>query len=233
MSSIDLDKKLDLLRPSSDEAPLPDALEKLLAEDGPKPVRALYPPFLRLLAPLLVALVASLTFLLRKEMRPDAAWLIGLTSLARIGFGCFFMWLALRSGVPGREPSRRMLLVALAVGAVVALVTALLGDHYGALRQMDDHGPKCSVALFGASLLPLAAIYWMLIRSAVFQPLLSGALGGLSVAMVADAFLSVTCPISGVMHTLVYHTGGTVAFALLSGAVAYALRRLLFRRTQG
>lgn len=133
--------------------------------------------------------------------------------------------MALLAAVPGREPSRGAVVLALVlVGAAVA---AVYQEMPAAARTIANApwGMKCALETVGFALVPWATLLVFARRGASLAPVLSGGLAGLGAFLLAAATIRVVCPIDDFWHILIWHLAPVVLGLGASCAIGLSLLR--------
>ena len=204
-------------------------VERLVADL--RPVRRLWPVNVRL-AIWIVLETAVLLFVIRHTHRTDLGqqfrnlwYLIGVGGFAVAG--ALGGALALRSAVPGREPSKTELVVlttlTVASGLVLLRQPINLGMPIGAfIRQ----GMPCAFGTLILAALPLLALFWAVRRGAPLAGGIGGALAGAGAFLFSFAFMRVNCPIDEGLHLFMWHFLPALFGVVISAGAGF----LLFRR---
>lgn len=199
-------------------------LERLIG-DAIAPVSPIAAATERMLLPLIVGLAMAALLVAKAELRTEQFVVLWGLPLVKLCLGSWLMWLCLRFAEPGQAPSRPTTAVALIVAMAGLVVVALVLDGLGSAMTPRHAASRCGAALIGVATLPLIGIFWLLARGAVFDSLVAGFLGGLSAGMFGDAALHLTCPVTGLSHNLVWHSGALVLFSVLAAIIAVGLAR--------
>jgi hypothetical protein len=131
--------------------------------------------------------------------------------------------LALRSAIPGRQARTAELTLA---GLLVLTGTLLIGlalpmDTSPTLGEFVSVGVQCALRIGLYAALPLAAIWWMVMRGAPMRSGLSGLLAGGGATLFAFAILRFECPIDEPLHIITWHllpALGLIGLSALAGA---------------
>jgi hypothetical protein len=139
--------------------------------------------------------------------------------------------LALRSAIPGRYLSAREASLAglLALAGTLLITVAAPMDMTRPVAEFVRVGLQCALRIGLYSALPLAALWWMIVRGASMQGGLSGLLAGGSAVFFAMTILRLECPNNEPMHILIWHLLPALA---LTGLSALAGARWLKFRSQ-
>ena len=115
--------------------------------------------------------------------------------------------LALRSAIPGRYLSAREASLAglLALAGTLLITVAAPMDMTPPVAEFVSVGLHCALRIGLYSALPLAALWWMIVRGASMQGGLSGLLAGGSAVFFAMTILRLECPDNEPMHILIWH----------------------------
>lgn len=153
---------------------------------------------------LVFGLIASLA--LRMDILDQLAnplFLLELTLL--IAAGGLSAAMALLSAVPGREPSRGA--VALAIALLVGSFVALYQEMPGAARTLASApwGMACALETMAFAIVPWLALLWFARRGASLVPVVSGGLAGLAAFLLAAATMRVVCPVDDFWHLVLWH----------------------------
>jgi hypothetical protein len=126
--------------------------------------------------------------------------------------------LALRSAIPGRFLSTLEATIAgLLVLAGTLLITASVPmDTARSVAEFVRVGLQCALRIGLYSALPLAALWWMIVRGASMQGGLSGLLTGGSAVFFAMTILRLECPNNEPLHILIWHLLPALLLAMLS-----------------
>ncbi len=173
---------------------------------------------------LVFGLVASLA--LRMDIMGQLAnplFLIELTLL--IAAGGLSAAMALLSAVPGREPSRGA--VTLALGLIGASFLVLYQEMPAAARTLASApwGMKCAAETLGVAVVPWAALLFFARRGASLIPVVSGGLAGLAAFLIAAATMRVVCPVDNFWHLVIWHFSPVVLGLGASSAIGLLLLR--------
>lgn len=208
---------------------LPAALLSAVEADH-RPVHPLPAPWRRALRLLPLGALAVMTAPLYWGWRANIAQLgpglaLGLSSLQAL-FGIAVLGAALREAVPGRNLSRRILLLTAASAAgLVAGITWVTARSVPAPVPPGvfvRYAWECfgMAALVGAPVLLAAGL--LAARALPTRPALAGGLYGLGAGLVADAGARLFCWVSDPVHVLVAH-GGAILGLVLAGAASATL----------
>jgi len=139
--------------------------------------------------------------------------------------------LALRSAIPGRYLSAREAMLAglLALAGALLITLAAPMDMTRPVAEFVRVGLQCALRIGLYSALPLAALWWMIVRGASMRGGLSGLLAGGSAVFFAMTILRLECPNNEPMHILIWHLLPALA---LTGLSALAGARWLKFRSQ-
>jgi hypothetical protein len=216
--------------PRPDHETLHHALVERMVADL-RPVRRLWPVRARLA--LWIALEAGvLLLLIGNGHRSDLAAQLGNPwyLLGVVGFalaGAVSAAFALRSAIPGREPSATEIgVLAVLAGASALLLLKEPLDTSVPLASFIGTGLRCAleIAIFAA--LPCVALLWAVRRGAPLAAGFDGALVGAGAFLFSFALMRVRCPLDEGLHLLVWH----LIPALAGIALAAFLGTMLFRR---
>ena len=191
-----------------------------------RPTRPLWPPYVRalVLIPLAVAIVLSVPGL--RFFRPDMQ-AIGFLKAWGFSFGqalagLIIIGAALRESIPGRGLSRRAIGVTFAIGLampfVLLAVTASAFDVGPAPGHALEEGIGCFRVSAISAIPALLAAAFLAARAFPLRPALAGALYGLGCGLIADAGLRLFCEYTVPEHVLFGH-GGAIVAAMVFGAV--------------
>ena len=90
-------------------------------------------------------------------------------------------------------------------------------------------GVTCATHDTGLALPALVVTMWLVFRALPLRPSVAGLLGGTGAAVTADAITHVLCPMSGLRHVLVWHTGVIFGLMLIGWAAGVLWERAKFR----
>ena len=191
-----------------------------------RPTRPLWPPAVRalVLIPLAVAIVLSVPGL--RFFRPDMQ-AIGFLKAWGFSFGqalagLVIIGVALRESIPGRGLSRGAAAATIAIG--LAIPFALLAVTASAFNVGPEpgHALEEGIGCFRVSAISaipaLIAAAWLAARAFPMRPALAGALYGLGCGLIADAGLRLFCDYTVPTHVLLGH-GGAIVGAMAVGAI--------------
>ncbi|HEU4532025.1 MAG TPA: NrsF family protein [Steroidobacteraceae bacterium] len=191
-----------------------------------RPVRPLASPLLRALTLLpvgvllLVGIPAYWAGRTVTGTTPASWWLL---SSVETVVGLLVLWAAFREAVPGRELSRRLLvLLALLAGGAFVLINLTtdppLAPEVSLATTARWIGECLGVAMtFAVPALLLPA--WLVARALPNRPGVAGALCGVAIGLMADAGLRLFCWDGERSHILIAH-GGAIAILVGLGALA-------------
>jgi len=212
---------------SSAPPPLPDELRAAILGDL-KPVKALPPPWKRLLlvAPL-IAVVLMMPFVYN-ELRDTGSFGVLLSWVpvavqVLLAFG--LLVIALREGVPGWRVSTHlifaMVLAAYSLQIVVNLLMFMQTPVAAGPSGVLETWMSCFrvESLIGIPILVLVA--WLVSRALPCRPLLAGFLAGTGAGIAAEASWRMVCPNSEPGHVLMGHTGGILILGLTGFLLGY------------
>ena len=195
-------------------------IDRLVADA--QPVRRLWRPEIRLLLwlgvvvlglilPAAGVLRADLSLRLRAPgfLLEEGAMVVSATLLGLA---------ALRAAVPGRDPGRSTVLVALAALAVVGVMLLSQPVHHGwTAETFVDVGMRCLVRSFVWAALPLALLLVALRRGAAVAPWRVGAMAGVAAWGLTFVAVRMCCQTDELLHLGVFH-----ALPLVVGTAATA-----------
>jgi hypothetical protein len=192
-----------------------------------RPVRALPPPWRRLLAWLVVGAAVVVVYG-AVDPRLDLGALLGsarfhIELLVLTAVTAALAWLALRAAVPGLLPARMPVAAGVLVGVVVlsAIVHPIASDV--SMGTFLARGGGCLRATLLLGIVPALVLLAAVARGAPTAPGWTGALAGGAAMVVAYAAMRLHCPIDDGLHLLVWHaTALPVGLALggLAGTAA-------------
>ncbi len=215
--------------------PLPEALREALHRDM-RPVRPLLPPITRAILVLSIALIGAGILLAIVGVRPDQGRLgpgsLWGPAVMRIGVGFFLLFLALREGVPGSGGPSRVQRGALAGTAILLLALTEWGAAGGAASVPSSIAPGmrnllgCYPKEILVALPALLLFSWLLARAYPLRPVFAATAGATGAALVADAVLHLTCPMTALSHTLFVHGGAVASIAAVAAGLGwFTIRR--------
>jgi len=192
-----------------------------------KPTRRVWSPGVHLgfwlaIEFLVFGLVASLA--LRMDIMGQLANLLFLVELTLlIAAGGLAAAMALLAAVPGREPSRGA--VALALALLVASFVCLYEEMPAAARTLATApwGMRCAVETMAIAAVPWLALLLFARRGASLMPVLSGGLAGLGAFLIAAAIMRVVCPVDHFWHLVLWHFSPVVVGLGISAAIGVLL----------
>lgn len=193
--------------PPRDEPRVDDLIDDLVTDL--EPVRRVWSPAVHLAVWLAVELlVFSLVTSLGLRMDilgqlSSPLFLAEMTLLIATGGLCAAM--ALLAAVPGREPSRGA--IALAVGLLVVSIACFYQEVPAGARSLASAplGVGCAVETVTIALVPWAALLLLSRRGAPLIPVLSGGLAGAAAFLLAAATMRVVCPVDAFWHVVIWH----------------------------
>lgn len=133
--------------------------------------------------------------------------------------------MALLAAVPGREPSRGAVLLALAL--IGAAVSAVYQEMPAAARSIANApwGMSCALETVGIALVPWAALLFVARRGASLVPVVSGGFAGLGAFLLAAATIRVVCPVDNFWHIMIWHLAPVILGLGVSCAIGLSLLR--------
>jgi hypothetical protein len=215
--------------------PLPEALREALRHDTAA-VRPLLPPAGRTLLALGVAVTAAALLIGFAGLRPDRdslnPMLLWTPAVVRILAGLILMLLAMREGVPGSGAPGVVRYSAL-LGAPLLLTLLTEWVDFGARGPMSSASLwvqfKSALGCYPREILltlpALLFIAWLLARAYPLRPVFTAAAGGTGAALIADAVLHLTCPMTNMVHTLVVHGGAVATVAAVCAGIGWLVGR--------
>jgi hypothetical protein len=211
---------------------MPDALFEAVKRDL-HPVRPLATPARRALALLPVAIVLLVGMPLfwhwqtNALLAPRSLWTL---SVIESVLSLAVLAAAFREAIPGRELSRRALIVLAAIAVIGFLVVNATSRNEAAVPMQTWMLwiRECISMTMAFSLPALIAPAWLVARALPNRPALTGALCGLAVGGMGDAGLRLFCWDGGYSHVMLAH-GGAIAILVAMGA----LSALLVERWKG
>jgi hypothetical protein len=217
----------------SEHEMLPDRLRQAVEADHGM-VRPLRPAAVRALWVALWAALALFALAAANGMRGDIAALGFALSWGAAAVECAaglaLVVLALREAVPGSGVTRAVGSAALAAGAGVLILVAVLswlrrGVPAGSFPPGGAHCfPMESTLALPALALTLGLVW----RAYAVRPRWAGVLGGVGAGLLTDGVWHMICPYAELSHVLVWHGGAVLALACLGwllGAAIEAGRR--------
>jgi hypothetical protein len=126
--------------------------------------------------------------------------------------------LALCSAIPGRYLSTREAAIAglLALAGTLLITAAAPMDITRSVAEFVRAGLQCALRIGLYSALPLAALWWMIVRCTSLRGGLSGLLTGGSAVFFAMTILRLECLINNPLHILIWYLLPALALAVLS-----------------
>ncbi len=216
---------------------LPDRLRQALEADHGM-VRPLRPAAVRALWVALWATLALFALPVAIGMRGDVAELGFALSwgaaVLECAAGLALVVLALREAVPGFGVTAPVGSAALAAGAGVLILVAVLswlrrGVPVGSFPPEGAHCfPMESTLALPALALTLGPVW----RAYAVRPRWAGVLGGAGAGVLTDGVWHMICPYAELSHVLVWHGGAVLALAVfgwLAGSFVEGIRRRRFR----
>jgi hypothetical protein len=151
----------------------------------------------------------------------DPSFMLGLALL--IAATCATAFLALRSSVPDRFPSRtESAMVALLV-AVAAAVTALPSASDGPVTPMTEW--LCALRTLVVAAVPWTLLLVAIRRGAPVRVTTAATYAGAAALLLSTAILRTGCPQDGPTHWLAWHFAAVLVGVVLSAALAPAWLR--------
>lgn len=212
---------------------MPDALRRALDADH-RAVRPLRPAWVRARWVAIWAALAMAVLPLGMGMRADVVSLGFALSWGGAVLECItglgLVVLALREAVPGSGVTRPVGSAALAAGAAVLILLAVLSwlRRGVPVGSFPPEGAHC-FPMESTLALPALALTMVLVgRAYAVRPRWAGVLGGAGAGVVTDGIWHLVCPYAQLSHVLVWHGGAVLALATLGwllGAAIEAGRR--------
>ena len=213
----------------------PEALREALRRDA-GPVRPLLPPAARTMIVLAVAGGAAAVLITLAGLRPDRGILdpklFWAPAVVRVLAGLILILLAMREAVPGSGGPAVVRHTSLF--SVPILLTFLTDWVASRSRRGFGNGNAWEqvTGAFGCyprevlvTIPVLLVIAWFLARAYPLRPIFAAMAGATGAALMADAVLHLTCPMTAMMHTLLVHGGAVVSVALLAAAIGWLVDR--------
>jgi hypothetical protein len=188
---------------------------------GVKPTRGLWPVSIRLalwmaleIGILMWVMTGSSDSVIRRLKEPAYVMEVLFFGFAAVILAA----LALRSAIPGRYLSTREATIAglLALAGTLLITAAAPIDATRSVAEFVRVGLQCALRIGLYSALPLAALWWMIVRGASMQGGLSGLLAGGSAVFFAMTILRLECRNNEPLHILIWHLLPALALAVLS-----------------
>jgi hypothetical protein len=191
------------------------------------PVTPLPPPAMRLLRWSAIAAFAATVAVFVVGPRADLGSAAATGAFVRVfglslvvGVGAAFA--ALTLAIPGATRTPAVYRVPAAVFALlVVFATAAVVSAGHGLREASPW-MHCAVCVLGVSLLPAAALWVMVERSAPLRPRLTAALAFMAAGSIGTLAIEIICPLTDSGHILIGHIVPVVLFAgvgvLMAGA---------------
>jgi hypothetical protein len=186
-----------------------EAIVERLVGDAP-PVHRLRPPVVRLVAWLFLPVVVIVSAVAWSH-RPDLAEQLRRPPFV-LGVGTLLVaalvtaWLALRAAVPGGEPRRQAVGLALALaGTAVLLLPWGPIDTVVPLGRFVETGARCFLMTALMAVPTFVALFVALRRGATLAPLAAGGLAGTAALLLAAAAMRVACPADDALHLITWH----------------------------
>ena len=212
---------------------MPEALRRALDADH-RAVRPLRPAWVRAIWVAIWAALAMAVLPLGMGMRADVVSLGFALSWGGAVLECItglgLVVLALREAVPGSGVTRPVGSAALAAGAAVLILLAVLSwlRRGVPVGSFPPEGAHC-FPMESTLALPALALTMVLVgRAYAVRPRWAGVLGGAGAGVVTDGIWHLVCPYAQLSHVLVWHGGAVLALATLGwllGAAIEAGRR--------
>jgi hypothetical protein len=205
---------------------MPDALFEAVKRDL-HPVRPLATPARRALALLPVAIVLLVGMPLfwhwqtNALLAPRSLWSL---SVIESVLSLAVLAAAFREAIPGRELSRRALIVLATIAVIGFLVVNATSRNEAAVPMQTwvIWIRECISMSMTFSVPALIAPAWLVARALPTRPALTGALCGLAVGGMGDAGLRLFCWDGGYSHVMLAH-GGAIAILVAMGALSALL----------
>lgn len=209
------------------QRPVPTRLANEIERDwgAVKPLASPGTRALRLLPLGVVLLVASpLYWGWRSNLGQLSPWISWGLSAVEVLAGVAILLAAFCEAIPGRELSRRWLILLLTASAVL-FVAVTLGTH-SALPNVAPQGSEVRyvwecvgmAALFSVPALVVPT--WLVARALPGRPALTGALCGLGVGLMEDSGVRLFCWVTEPAHVLLSHGTAIVLLMMLGAASA-------------
>ncbi len=200
---------------------IPEPLRRTIASDL-RPVRPLPPLWKRAMAVAVTVVAVAVAVLITHALRPDlvtlSPWVGWGAALFEGLIGLLIMALALRESVPGRALSGGVLgiVIGLAIVSNLIVVIATRLDVAGSAGMWGPltRGMMCSRNELMFALPALLVTIYLVIRAFPLRPQIVGMLAGLGAGLTADGINHLLCPVSSLMHVLVWHTGAMLGLMI-------------------
>ena len=216
----------------------PSELRQIIERDL-DPIRPLHPAWMRTLvavAVMAVVLAFSLaTASLRSDLDQIPMWLSWGCSVFQLALAVILIGMALREAIPGAGAP----VGAVRTAAMTALITQILvgvaTSIYSPAVPMPGSGFAAGVGCLKHEFilaLPTFVVTLLLVfRALPLRAPTAGLLGGAGAAIASDEILHMLCPMSDVMHVLVWHTGAVLCFMAVGWLIGILWQRVHWRRT--
>jgi hypothetical protein len=216
---------------------VPDTLRHAI-EDDLQPVRPLHPIWRRTLvatATMAVILAFSLaTASLRPDIHELPMWLSWGCSTFQLALGVLLIALAMREAVPGAGVPGGSIRIAAATALTMQILVGIATSVFSPAVPMPGRGMTAGVGcLQHESLMAMPTFVvtmWLVFRALPMRAPTAGLLGGAGAAVASDAVLHLLCPMSNLLHVLVWHTGAVILFMALGWIVGWVWARLRWPR---
>jgi hypothetical protein len=216
---------------------VPETLRQAI-QDDPHPVRPLHPIWRRtLLATATMAVILAFS-LATASLRPDIhelpMWLSWGCSTFQLGLGILLIALALREAVPGAGVPAGFIRIAVVTALAMQILVGIATSVFSPAVPMPGSGMTAGVGCLQhealVALPTFVVTLWLVFRALPMRAPTAGLLGGAGAAVASDAVLHLLCPMSNLLHVLVWHTGAVVLFMGLGWVVGWAWARLRWQQ---
>ena len=204
-----------------------------------EPIRPLHPAWMRTLVAVAVIVVVLAFSLATASLRSDLAqipmWLSWGCSVFQLALAVMLIGMALREAIPGAGAPvgavRTAALTALTMQILVGVTTSIYSPAIPMPGSDFTAGVGCLKHEFFLALPTFIVILVLVFRALPLRAPTAGLLGGAGAAIASDAILHMMCPMSDLLHVLVWHTGAVLCFMVVGWLIGILWQRMHWRRT--
>jgi len=217
---------------------VPKGLRQAIERDL-EPVRPLHPAWMRTLVAVAVMVVVLAFTLASASLRSDLdqipMWLSWGCSTLQLALAVMLIGMSLRESVPGAGVPvgavRTAAVTALTMQILVGVATSIYSPAVPMPGSDFTAGVGCLKHEFFLALPTFVATLWLVFRALPLRAPTAGLLGGAGAAVASDAVLHLMCPMSDLLHVLVWHTGAVLIFMAVGWLIGLAWERARWQST--